>query len=110
MGSPRPAKSVRKLTTPIVVSKKFWPCALTNSMAGFLCFSSRKQPHDYSDYEQRDDPNSDGQRTDFVHQAFLFFGGWTRNGRRGGRSRVLRCQHRLGILHSLERVVVLRID
>src|SRR4029453_17512272 len=109
MGSPQPAKSVRKLTTPTVVSKKFWPRALTNSMAPGLCFSARNQTYDHSNYEQRDDTNSDIQRTDFVHQPF-FFRRWARNRWRGRGRRVLSCQHRLRILHALKGVVVLRID
>src|SRR6266481_6081085 len=109
MGSPRPAKSVRKLTTPTVVSKKFWPRALTNSMATGLCLSARKQTHDHSNDEQRDDTNSDIQRTDFIHQPF-FSRRWTGRRRRRRGRRVLRREHRLRILHPLERVVVLRID
>src|SRR5262252_5252131 len=140
MGSPRPAKSVRKLTTRTVVSKKFWVakrgvlsralsqrmCSVsidisaedsglygsltsTNSMAGFLSFSARKQTHEHSDDEQRDDANSDIQRTDFVHQP-IFFRSGTCNGRCGRRRRVFSRQHRLGILQTLERVVVLRVD
>src|SRR5947207_10683224 len=109
MGSPRPAKSVRKLTTPTVVSKKFWPRALTNSMAGGLCFSARNQTHDHSNYEQRDNTNSDIQRTDFIHQPF-FFRRWAGNRRRRRGRRVLSRQHRLRILQPLKRVVVLWID
>src|SRR6266550_5681589 len=109
MGSPRPAKSVRKLTMPTVVSKKFWPRALTNSMAGGLCFSARNQTQDHSNYKQRDDTNPDIQRTDLIHQPF-FFRRWAGNRRRGRRRRVLSRKHRLRILQALERVVVLRID
>src|SRR4029077_2221743 len=103
MGSPRPAKSVRKLTTRTVVSKKFWATWLTNSMAGRLRLPARKQTHDHSNYEQRDDTNSDIQRTDFIHQPF-FFGRWARNGWRGRGRCVLRRQHRLRVLHPLKRV------
>src|SRR6476620_11315227 len=98
MGSPRPAKSVRKLTTPTVVSKKFWARALTNSMAAGLCFSARNQTHDHSNYEQRDDTNSDIQRTDFIHQALFLFRRWAGYRRRGRGRRVLSRQHRLRIL------------
>src|SRR5918996_299128 len=108
MGSPRPAKSVRKLTSRTVVSKKFWPCALTNPMAGLLGLSARKQTHDHSNYEQRYDTNSDIQRTDFIHQPF-FFRRWARNRRRGRGRRVLSRQHRLCILQTLECLVVLRV-
>src|SRR4029434_1906230 len=109
MGSPRPAKSVRKLTMPTVVSKKFWTRALTNPMAGLLCLPARKQTHDHSNYEQRDDTNSDRQRTDFIHKPF-FFRRWARNRRRRRGRRVLSRQHGLRILQPLRRVVVLRID
>ena len=40
-------------------------------MAAGLCFSARKQTHDHSNYEQRDDTNSDIQRTDFIHQPLF---------------------------------------
>src|SRR5262249_31449419 len=126
MGSPRPAKSVRKLTTPIGVSKKFWPAGerakgalseahrvlffwLTNPVAGGVCFFAGYQTHDHRDSEQHSDADSDVQGLDLVHQP-LFFGRWARDGWRGRRRRVLCRQHRLRILQPLERVVVLRID
>ena len=43
-------------------------------MAAGLCFSARKQTHDHSNYEQRDDTNSDIQRTDFIHQPLFSSG------------------------------------
>ena len=39
-------------------------------MAARLCLPARNQTHDHSNYEQRDDTNSDIQRTDFIHQPF----------------------------------------
>src|SRR5436189_3201425 len=110
MGSPRPAKSVRKLTTRTVVSKKFWLVALANSMAGGFRLSTREQTYEHSNYDQRDDTNSDIQRTDFIHQPFFLFRRWASNGRRGRGRRVLSRKHRLRILQPLECVVVLRID
>ena len=40
-------------------------------MAARLGLPARKQTHDHSNYEQREDTNSDIQRTDFIHQPFF---------------------------------------
>src|SRR5207248_4806922 len=84
--------------------------ALANSMAGGFRLSTREQTYEHSNYDQRDDTNSDIQRTDFIHQPFFLFRRWASNWRRGRRRRVLSRKHRLRILQPLECVVVLRID
>src|SRR5437016_2617710 len=107
-----PAKSVRKLTAPTVVSKKFLDRTAppgdrpatslysADSAACFFGFSSRYQPH----YDGNNDECHDGD-AHIKRRNQTRAGRWSGTNRRRRRC-VFRRQHSLHVLQTLNRVIV----